>query len=190
MAKTSTGIFLGLAVVLGACGSSGGSGADAGSLDSEAGCPTAEPAVGTPCSSSGTCVYGASICCGGGFECTGGTWQRAYAACACAAPAPDAGEDAAASANRDSGDDGDSSASDARPSPADAVGGSCATASDCAPGQVCVQFDCPFGGYSQCANNPCGSSPLACSCAMPVCGAHSCTYASDAGRVDCFLCGG
>jgi hypothetical protein len=150
--------------------------------DSEAGCPAFEPAVGSACSGTGTCVYGASICCGGGFACTGGSWQLVYAACACRAPAADAATDGRS----------DAAAADAQPSPqADGAAG-CNLGSDCGAGQICVHFNCAFGGdSSRCVANPCGASPMDCSCAQPACGQYGCSASSaQEGWIDCLQCGG
>lgn len=66
--------------------------------------------------------------------------------------------------------------------------GACQTAADCGPNEVCVQDYDPQVGpnpvSSKCIANPCGTSPLACSCAVtPACYGFSVNCAIASGGV-------
>ena len=64
----------------------------------------------------------------------------------------------------------------------------CQTAADCGPNQVCVQdYDPQVGSNpvsAKCIDNPCGTAPLACSCAVtPACSGFSVNCAIGSGGV-------
>jgi hypothetical protein len=67
-------------------------------------------------------------------------------------------------------------------------GGTCQTAADCGTNQVCVQDYDPQVGpnpvSSKCIDNPCGTAPLSCTCAVtPACYGFSVNCAIGAGGV-------
>ncbi len=67
-------------------------------------------------------------------------------------------------------------------------GGTCQTAADCGSNQVCVQdFDPQVGPApvsSKCIDNPCGTAPLSCTCAVtPACSGFSVNCAIGSGGV-------
>jgi hypothetical protein len=169
----------------------------------DGGCPGSATAPGSACAVVGTqCSYG-SICCGGGYRCSAsGTWEVVAALCPC--PGPDAGMACGASLCQQGWTccgppecaicipptggvcaptcDGGPSAGDSGSS---VDGGSCQTNADCGAGGLCVAYVTNRGPTStttfSCRANPCGQSPLSCSCAASLCAGFGAGYCSVSG---------
>jgi hypothetical protein len=68
--------------------------------------------------------------------------------------------------------------------------GACTGNAECGAGSLCVAFVTTVGPRSsvgrECRANPCGSAPLDCTCARPVCAGHGAGYCSlPGGNVTC-----